>query len=160
MAWKRISLLVIGLLLLTNLVTVVKLSASRHRWVDLYVRDAGMAVGQIHEASLDLEPVTAPPQTEDRDRLQRAVLKLETAYYALYELELQQQLPMAPRSWSQSVNVIQGPLRSMLVTGDYSDLPAAKQRLRQLADLLPLDQIDKAAELRAAQHRLDEPFAQ
>jgi hypothetical protein len=156
MTWKTASLAAIALLLVTNLVTGVKLHSASQRWQDLASRQAGMAAGQVYEASVDLGSVSSPAQA---DSLLRAVLKLDSAYYTLYELELQNRLPQGPRRWSETVNVIQGPLRAMLASGDYSGLPAAKQRLAKLAALLPPNQGNPLAELRAAQNRLDDVFA-
>jgi hypothetical protein len=156
MTWKTVALAVIALLIVTNLVTGVQLRSSARRWQDLSARQAGMAAGQVYEASADLESVSTSAQA---DSLLRAVTKLETAYYALYELELQNQLPGGPRRWSESVNVIQQPLQFALSSGDYSGLPAAKQRLKKLADLLKPNQGDPLAQLRAARSRLDEVFA-
>lgn len=160
MNWRNLSLAVIALLLVTNLVTGARLRSSTQQWKRVHATAASVAVGQINEAGWDLEPVTLNSEPAARDRILSAVMKLQIAYDALIELERDRQLAGGPRTWSMSVNVTQGPLRTMLITGDYSELPAVKARLAKMAALIPLGQSDALAELRMAQPRLDEVFAQ
>lgn len=142
-----------GVLVLSNLVTGWKLYSSAHTAKEQSRQHADMAVGQIHEALRELQPVSSPVDADDTDRILRAAQKLQTAYEALYELERRNELPVSDPGWPQVVNAIRGQLPTMIVSHDYTNLPTVKRRMDRLARLVPLDNTKALPRLRET-HKL------
>ncbi len=153
----RILGIAVSLLAVTNLVTGWLLYSAIQDRKELDRRDAGMAIGQLHEAWWDLQPVTGASNADAPERVLRAAQKLQISYQALYGLELRNELPTNGQRWSAVTNVIQGPLNRMIISRDYSDLPTVKRRLEGIADLVPVDS-QALPKLRETQNRLREVF--